>query len=87
MSQDPQPKTIRMLIRGLDRLIRSAHRQQSPSEQDLLDLTEMIRRREDLANRLQELGQPVEAADNHTATHPVFSTHRDSSSSATLPVY
>lgn len=54
MDRHPKPKTIRMLISGLDRLISSASRHQV-DEDIAQDLDEMIARRRDLADQLTEL--------------------------------
>ena len=55
MNINLEPKTLKMLIGGLDRLITMATRHPQPTPKDLEDLEEMIARRDELLRRLIEV--------------------------------
>lgn len=84
MTKIDKPKTLKMLIRGLDRLIDAAtHRQRSDSERHQ-DVEEMILRRAELKIRLMRCDDSFERDPTEPAPIPHLSlpVHDESSFSS-----
>ena len=84
MDVNLEPKTLKMLIGGLDRLITMVNRHPQPTPKDLEDLEEMVARRDELLRRLIEM----EGKLGPTPTEPdptlVLISQASSSTSATF---